>query len=249
MSLDKIIMLIFILSIFSENVHGEGYNLDRVVSEKLIAKIDDFHNVSILLSPDSSSKKRYQEISDLTFSPDSNHTAYRANDGGKEFVVHDGKELKKYGFVGPDLVFSPNSNHIAYTACDNGTIPLKYFVVIDDKELNNFRHFFYLLFSKDSDHLAYEAEDVSGFNIVEDNKSGKIYRKVDYLTFSPDGNHLAYSASPDIGTDIVVLDSNESSGYDWMSVGKLSFSPDSQHFGYLINENDLSNDSAFVVID
>jgi hypothetical protein len=165
MSLDKIIMLIFILSIFSENVHGEGYNLDRVVSEKLIAKIDDFHNVSILLSPDSSSKKRYQEISDLTFSPDSNHTAYRANDGGKEFVVHDGKELKKYGFVGPDLVFSPNSNHIAYTACDNGTIPLKYFVVIDDKELNNFRHFFYLLFSKDSDHLAYEAEDVSGFNI------------------------------------------------------------------------------------
>ncbi|MCK5085705.1 PD40 domain-containing protein, partial [Candidatus Parcubacteria bacterium] len=70
--------------------------------------------------------KLYEEISNLTFSPDGKHFAYIAKESDKYFIVLDDKEGKKYSErLAPksypnyssidNLKFSPDSNFFAYT--------------------------------------------------------------------------------------------------------------------------------------
>ena len=52
-----------------------------------------------------------------SFSPDSQHVAYAAQQGDKCFVVVDGKPGPAYDGIGESsLVFSPDSQHVAYAA-------------------------------------------------------------------------------------------------------------------------------------
>jgi hypothetical protein len=80
---------------------------------------------------DGKAQKEYHSIAKETpvFSPDSQHMAYKAQEGIKWIVVRDGKEEERFDNVSvPE--YSPDSKHLAYVA-QNGK---KQQVVFDGKK-------------------------------------------------------------------------------------------------------------------
>src|SRR5262249_36408150 len=87
-------------------------------------------------------------------SPDSQHVAYGAHAGRKQFVIVDGQAGKSYQVIlGSMLRFSPNSQRLAYAAQEER----QSFVVIDGKALKSYDGLGAgtLRFSPDSQRLAY----------------------------------------------------------------------------------------------
>jgi Tol biopolymer transport system component len=92
-----------------------------------------------------------------------------------------------------------------------------------------------LLFSPDSQHLAYAAEvwkERRGKRfVVLDGEPGPEHEGVGMLVFSPDSKHLAYQAmGPRSGEWAVVLDGEPGPKYRY--VGAPVFSPDGRHLAY-----------------
>lgn len=91
----------------------------------------------------------FAEMGKPVFSPDGKHWACAAKDGGKWFVILDGKKGAAYDSV-CDPVFTPDSKHMAYRA----KLGDKTTVVCDGKEAGNYDEVNWLGFSSDSKHLA-----------------------------------------------------------------------------------------------
>jgi len=140
--LKKLIALLFAFLLIGAgiSVHAQQKETKRIVSERLIVKVDIFSVIprSLKVSPDSKrvayvgrkgdklfvvvngeEGKGYDDIGfgSLIFSPDSKRVAYEAREGNKWFVVVDGEEGKRYDGIGVDtLIFSPDSKRVAYMA-------------------------------------------------------------------------------------------------------------------------------------
>ncbi|BCX15764.1 MAG: hypothetical protein KatS3mg097_656 [Candidatus Parcubacteria bacterium] len=195
----------------------------------------------------------------ITFSPDSKHFAYVAEEFGSRFVVLDNKEIKKYKYehVYP-IIFSPNSKRLAYAVFVNNTAA----VVLDGKEGKKYDLVYSLTFSPDSKHFAYIATKDGKQFIVVDGKEGKKYDFISSLTFSPDSKHFAYIKGQNCLNDnhypgtakckkyylvldnqeIVISDNKEKTD---SIIYKLIFSPNGKHFAYVANKDNKN----FVIFD
>lgn len=193
------------------------------------------------------------------FSPDSSKVAFRTRVSywykgevthkREEFIVVDGKEGKKYDFVG-DPVFSPNSQKIAFWAVPEFNLVTQRgesFIVINGKEGKKYDDFLRNpVFSPDSSKVAYVVPqgELGGKSfVVVGNKEGKQYDSVlinPIIVFSPDSSKVAYVVTTveffdggrnmRIGKSFVVVDGKEGKKYD--IVGKPVFSPDSRYLAY-----------------
>jgi hypothetical protein len=92
-----------------------------------------------------------------------------------------------------------------------------------------------LVFSADSQHVAYGAndEEEDAWFVVLDGQAGKPYEAwVTGPVFSPDSQRLAYAVAVDEAKQIVVLEGRESKAYNGIKMDLLAFSPDSRHLAY-----------------
>ena len=183
----------------------------------------------------------------IIMSQDGRHVAYVAIVGGKNIVVVDGEEGQSYDAISGVPIFSPNSQRLAYLAVA-GTEQM---VVVDGIEGTPYegigRHAVCtlegddqvcseILFSPDSQHVAYVALDNGSVFTVVDEQPGETYFSIVGLTYSPDGEKLAYMAGG-FG-DRVVVGGDEQPEYENILASSIVFSPDGQRLAYVAEEAD-----------
>lgn len=174
----------------------------------------------------------YDDVANVTFSPDSSRLAYSARRGfDKEFVVVDGKEGHSVDAVYWEPVFSPDSRRLAWVALDGG----KLYVFVDGKKQGPYDSTGDTFFSPDSNRLAFVATKGKRRFMVVEGKREKRYDSVPEFggAFSPDSTHIAYPAEKD-GLWRMVVDGKEGPGYE--SVSEAVFSPDSSRLAYVASE-------------
>jgi hypothetical protein len=154
---------------------------------------------------------KYNNISAVRFSPNSQHYAYAAISGKRMMVIIDGKEGPKYDRVGIPVSFSPDSNHSAYPAGLNNST----FMVVDGKGGDRFDNINGFLFGPKGDHFAYIATKGDNQFVVSDSQKGPNFDKVIYLEYNSEGSHLAYIVQDlFFKTQFVVLDGTKGKEYD-----------------------------------
>ena len=201
----------------------------------------------------------YDNVDDLHFSSDG-HLYYQAsmiNNGG-HFVIRDEEEFGPYmpapnnpgmGFMG-GLVFSPDGKHVAYIAGDGKHA----FVVADGKKGADYDYLEPLLYSPDSQRLAYLARRAvantlspiehqqymekpghdTGHYLVVDDKPLMLgdsdFQPQTIPHFSPDSKHILYLGSVD-GQPLKPAPPRDY--YHSIAYGApMFFSPDSKHLIY-----------------
>jgi dipeptidyl aminopeptidase/acylaminoacyl peptidase len=159
-------------------------------------------------------------LDSLRLSPDGKRTACTLQQGISFFVVADGVEGKKYGFIN-SLQFSPDGKRLAYEAVDQND----YLVVADGIEGKRQKEQVYLRgFSPDGKRLAYAAKRGAKWVLVLDGVEGKEYGRIEDFQFSPDGKRMAYQAERD-GKWFVVVDQIEGKAYDAVQFRTILASP------------------------
>ena len=157
---------------------------------------------------DGKEQKKYDLVYSSTFSPDGKRFAYIAAEEEKRFAILDGKEQKKYDLViANSLVFSPDNKRFAYIAREDG----EEFIVLDGKKhekrdlvinsclLSEFEfvittHVFPPIFSPDSKHFAYIAEEEGKQFVILDNvEQQKQYGLISKYRFDSESKYLLYN--------------------------------------------------------
>jgi len=188
---------------------------------------------------------------DFVFSPDSNRWAYssiNAYVGDPVYIELNNKTLG----LGNDgaiygLYFSPDSQRFAFDMRIGPSAYGSHRVVVDEVYGKEYREVGKVVFSPDSQHVAYWAKsNGDGYFVVLDGVEGKNYSEVRDPIFSPDSNHTAYAARSNDGWR-VVMDGNE--GINYTEVWGLTFSPDSKHLAYAARTSRDVKDLQFVVVD
>jgi Tol biopolymer transport system component len=195
----------------------------------------------------------YRIVEGPIFSPDGKKVAYVAKQENKYFVVVNGKEGKVYDEIildPPQLQFSPDSKKIVYIAkkdCIESKIeyegkeyPIKTgckeVVVVNGEEGKTYDDIETLVFSPDSQKLAYRAIKEKKFlMVVNDKEVGGVYDLVWYPIFSPDSQKLAYIAQKE-EKHFVVVNGKEGKAYDL--IHDIIFSPDGQEIAYVAETED-----------
>jgi WD40 repeat protein len=99
-----------------------------------------------------------------------------------------------------------------------------------------------IVFSPNSQRIAYAAQQGTRWCAVVDGQEGPSHDGVGLFAFSPDSDRLAYVAS-DGSRRHEIVDGVASAGYD--GVSKAAFSPDSQRVAYCAEDRDRG----FLVVD
>ncbi|MBL7131898.1 MAG: PD40 domain-containing protein [Candidatus Omnitrophica bacterium] len=169
-------------------------------------------------------------------SPDSKHICYVVQEGKQQYVVLNGKEGKRYDFVGQTLVFSPDSQRLAYLASQGG----KQFVVVDGREGKRYEFIGEktLVFSPSSQRFAYGAkEDGQWFAVIDTEEQNKYDGLGPQMVFSANNKDFAYVVMEydyAAGKEewFVVLNGVEERRYDGISTDTPRFSPDGKRMAY-----------------
>jgi hypothetical protein len=115
----------------------------------------------------------------LTFSPDSQHVAYAANEDEKNtlFAVLDSQAGKPYAAWVTGPVFSPDSQRLAYAVAVDEA---KQVVIVDGRESKPYNGIKVgmLAFSPDSRRLAYGVQIDTSWVVVLDGQAGKPYENL-----------------------------------------------------------------------
>jgi hypothetical protein len=185
---------------------------------------------------DGSESPGYDEVSELTFSPDSKHwvakVSRRVDGEWRACLVADGKEVGWYDSTDGTPCFSPDSQRLAYVA-ERARHRMQCFVVVDGVEGKEFDPASEpcLTFSPDSRRVAYVARRAGKSFAVFDGIEGRPYEKVLFPRFSPDSRRTAYAARNG-DRWFVVVDGKEGKPYEHCSTPV--FSPDSRYVAYTI---------------
>ena len=173
-----------------------------------IIKIDNGTKAMVL---DGITGPKYNNITLIRFSPNSQNYAFAAILGRKMLTILDGNEGSRYDGVGVPVTFSPDSNHSAYAARLNNST----FMRVDGKEMDRFDDVKAFLFGPKGDHFAYIATQGDNQFVVSNNQKGPNFDKIIYLEYNSDGSHLAYIVHDlFFKTQFVVLDGTKGKEYD-----------------------------------
>jgi Tol biopolymer transport system component len=185
----------------------------------------------------------------LLTSPDGKSVVSILKKDRKDTMIVNGKEDPTFDAISSEPsakpVFSPDSRHFAYVGRTGG--PGEDFhghpimndletgnstVVLDGKVGPPYRYIENLIFSPDSQHLAYVVwKSGTSRAVVLDGKEGAEYGYVYPPVFSADGRHLAYLVWNN-GVSFMVLDGQKGPEYESFAGEKLSLHPDGS-FTYL----------------
>jgi Tol biopolymer transport system component len=207
-----------------------------VVNETEIGTYDYIMSESPVFSPDS------QHIAYVASgcSESHEHDATVPHEGMHEFVVLDEEEGKEYGAVVSDsLVFSPDSQRLAYVVQTHSghvhtTVDTedtgeethsheddRWCVVVNGEKQKEYRATGdnTIVFSPDSQHIAYAAYDNESWFIVIDGEEQKQYEGISQaVTFSPDSRWLAYIGRTEENS-YVVINRNEGKPFTGILIG------------------------------
>lgn len=212
-----------------------------------VAYIQDEADGKHRLALDGVAGPAVDDISDVTFSPNSQRLAYLASEQGKISLFIDSQAGPWYS---PSccafILFSKDSEHVAYQAQDGDN----QFFVVDGARGPNFRYVNYPVFSPDSQHFAYVAKrEVSGSEfVVFDGKQGPAYEEISDPKFSPDGRHFLYQAKLGM-KEVLVVDGAPNNNRDVFGISDTVFSVDSKRIAYsafLIDGSGHSHECVFV---
>jgi hypothetical protein len=89
-----------------------------------------------------------------------------------------------------------------------------------------------VVFSPDSQRLAYAAQQGEQWLVVVDGEPGQLFDGIGGVIFSPNGRRVAYSAQQQ-GQWLVVLDNQQGPVFDELKAGSLRFGPNSQRLAYI----------------
>ena len=173
----------------------------------------------------------------ILFSPDSKRVVYVArNLNGEAYIIMDGIEGPKYDYIdtaNDNFLFSPDSNRFAYSAAKGND----WFVVTDAGQSQPMEGMaFDVIFSPDSQHIAYDFEINGQKVMVLDGEELESYEWGIVPVFSPDSQRLVYRVKKD-GTWYVSVDGElgpKLGGFQY----SMTFSPDSQRLAYKVEFND-----------
>ncbi len=178
---------------------------------------------------------RYKGIiikNNFKFSPDSKHFIYVALKNDQCVLVYDGQEEKNSFYLIQDVVFTPDSSRYVYKAKTNKSgldINEKWCVVDDGNPGAVYDKIFDLIFSPDSEHLAYVAIKDRQMILIVDGKELATHDRVGIPLFSSDSKRFTYAFQKK-NKWYIVIDENQSPSYE--QVYKLVFSPDLKRFSY-----------------
>lgn len=201
----------------------------------------------------------YDNISNLTFSPDGKKLAYITSEGdyltGKISIVVDGQAIVQFDYSETNkiyissILFNPDNKSVAYVVTQN----LKEHVVYGDKEGKVYDRISHLVFSKNGKKLAYVGTMVKGSPdvIVINGKEFKTYTPqslfgsdiIDFslnvrnLVFSPDNNTFAYALGGYGLSYVVVGKERIDDNKFYTDVSPPVFSPDGKYIGFGVQIN------------
>jgi Tol biopolymer transport system component len=175
-------------------------------------------------------------------------------------------EAKDLALITPE-VMSPDGRHLAYVKGLGKSTPVRiarpgkrplekkayeqYQVVVDGKEQKVYNKVDGLIYSPDSQWLAYAASTGEDqWRVVVNAREEAQYKRVGMPVFSPDSKRLAYVALGADNSRFVVVNGKAGRPYDKiLPGGQIFFSPDGQHMAYGARrkENDVAQ--WYAVID
>lgn len=190
----------------------------------------------------------YEEINDVTFSPDGNKIGYTAFDQKKGFVVVGDKRLKEHDNRVHGLEFSNDGLHTAYVlagAHKDKDYVSGYAVIYDGKIGKAYDRISELQFIPGTSKIAYiacrnEFDPNEECFVVIGNDEKQLYKEVRGLTFSSDGLRSAHVAQDRSGSYFLSINGQVglAYGYIWNPV----ISANNQHVAYAVktNENEVA---------
>jgi len=174
-------------------------------------------------------------------SPNGKHVAAVVQKGGDARVMLGGAMSEAYDRV-YDLRFSPDSMILAYIAQKDDA----FFVYLNQDRQQSFAAIDPeqgLVFSRDSNHLAYVASgDGQSWHLVKNGEPGPAYEQIKHVTFSPDSKRLAYAAKKEGKWHLV---EGDDMGPGYVEIKRVQFGPDSDQLVYAARDDD----GAFMVLD
>lgn len=183
---------------------------------------------------DSNGRGKYKSLGSIVFSPDGNRIAFRAGDGGNDFMVVDGIEQTNVGSAFSNApVFSPDSKRVAYWTKQGQQSVL----VVDGKIVGRFERPGTITFSADGKHFAYDGGDSKTWSIFVDGVEHNTHGMVSHISFSPDSKHFGYLRYRDDQSDdlVVVVDGKEYATSCPGQDANLFFSADNKHVVYIVS--------------
>ena len=170
------------------------------------------------------------------FSPDSKRFFYVAFKNNACVAVVDGKEDTTANNLIGDAIFSPDSAHYTYKARIEKTAAMEKWRVIKDGDPEVvYDQIFDIIFSFDSEHLAYAAIKNKKMVFTIDGKETIEGDRVGLPVFSLDSQSLAYAFSKKQKWFIVVND-QKSASFDQLY--KFQFSQDSQRYSFIAKDDE-----------
>jgi len=200
-------------------------------------------------------------VSNLVFSPDSQHLAYTAVDSeltsNKASVIVDGKPGPGFEWIVAAPIFSPDSQHVGYIAINKEGVSAQ---VIDDQVTYANITYMYsgkvsadyreLRFSPDGHRLAYVVDCPGelikgGHSLFLDAKQhwhGAYFRDLGTPVFSPSGRFLAVpvrriiTVQENIKRWSMIINEREGKLFDMIWIKTLTFSADERQATYVAKE-------------
>ena len=172
----------------------------------------------------------------ILFSHDSKHLAYVAYKDEACKVVVDGEEEKHRFEMIEGLKFSPDSKSLAYKGrVEKQGMTEKWCVVRNGKRHQPYSRIFSLIFSPNSQHLAYIAIKDQQMVMVLNGQEQEPHDQYGLPTFAPNSKKLAFSFREDKNFHVVV---NSDKGPAFERIYKFFFSLDSSRFAYIAGKKD-----------
>jgi len=174
----------------------------------------------------------YNEINNITFSPDGKHLAYVAKIGSMYCVVLNGTEGEKYHQIS-HIRFLSHTGEVVYAARRYR----EWMAVVGDIEGKQYDSFGKddPVCSFDGKRYAYCAKRGNKWMAIVDGVEGPQYDAISRVFFSPDSKRVLYAVRQG-DKELVVVDGQEEKRYEGQ-IGRIPiFSPDSKHVAYAIKQ-------------